>query len=129
MYLTQANEMGFGKTRREVKAIAENVAADKGVLRSSHISDGWWRRFLQRHPKLSLRSGDATGHVRMNAMTVEKMTNYFHILKECLEEYGLTNHPECVYNLDEAGLPFNPKPPKVVASCKGSKESPLSLFW
>ncbi len=28
LYLTQANNIGYGKTRREVKAIAENVAAD-----------------------------------------------------------------------------------------------------
>ena len=26
------------------------------MLRGSLISDGWWRHFLQRHPKLSVRS-------------------------------------------------------------------------
>lgn len=120
-YLTKANEVGYGKTRREVKAIAEKVAAEKGVLRCSHISDGWWRRFLQRHPNLSLRSGDATGHVRMNAMTKENITNYFDLLKSCIEENGLQNHPECIYNMDESGLPLDPKPPKVIA-LKGQRK-------
>ena len=49
-YLIQANKVGYGKTRHQVKVIAERVAIDKGVLRGARISDGWWRRFLQRHP-------------------------------------------------------------------------------
>lgn len=120
-YLTQANEVGYGKTRRDVKAIAEKVAAEKGVLRSSHISDGWWKRFLQRHPKLRLRSGDATGHVRMDAMNKDNLKNYFNLLKHVIEENGLQNHPECVYNMDESGLPLDPKPPKVIA-VKGQRK-------
>ncbi len=41
-------------------SIVKHVA-EKGVLRlSSYVRDGWWRRFLQRHPKVSLRAGDAT---------------------------------------------------------------------
>ena len=31
-YLSEANKMGYGKTRRQVKVIAERVATDKGVL-------------------------------------------------------------------------------------------------
>ena len=52
-YLSEANKMGYGKTHRQVKVIAERVATEKGVLRGARISDGWWRRFLQRHPRLS----------------------------------------------------------------------------
>ena len=120
-YLTQSVKVGYGKTRRQVKAIAENVATEKGVLRSSRISDGWWRRFLQRHPSLSLRSGDATGHVRMNAMTEENLTNYFDLLRDCMFENDLNNHPERIYNMDESGMPLDPKPPKVVA-VRGQKK-------
>ena len=120
-YLVQSSKVGYGRTRRQVKATVENVAVDKGVLRRSHISDGWWRRFLQRHPKLSLRYGDATGHVRMNAMTRENLTHYFDLLKSCIEENGLSNHPERIYNMDESGVPLDPKPPKVIA-VKGQKK-------
>ncbi len=95
-YLSEANKVGYGKTRQQVKLIAEKVAIDKGVLRSSRISDGWWRRFLLRHPKLSLRSGDSTGYARMNAMN---------LLNTILEENDLKSHPEQIYNMDESGLP------------------------
>ena len=59
-YLTQANKVGYGKTRRQVKVIAERVANDKGVLRSACISDRWWRRFLQCHPEATGRAAKAT---------------------------------------------------------------------
>ena len=53
-YLSEANKMGYGKTWRQVKVIAERVATDKAVLHGARISDGRWRRFLQRHSQLSL---------------------------------------------------------------------------
>ena len=130
-YLIQANKVGYGKTRCQVKMIAEKVAIDKGLLRGAQISDGWWRRFLQRHPDLSLRSGDSTGYVRMNAMNEENLKNYFDLLDTVLEENNLKIHPEQIYNMDKTGLPLNPRPPKVVAlrgqkrvryQCSGSKD-------
>ena len=60
-YLSDANTVGCGKTRGQVKVIVERVALEKGVLRGACISDGWWRRFIQRHPQLSLRTGVTTG--------------------------------------------------------------------
>ena len=120
-YLVQSCKVGYGKTRKQVKAIAQSVAVDKGVLRSNRISDGWWRRFLECHPKLTLRQGDATGNARMNAMTKENLSHYFDLLKECMEENNLTDHPERVYNMDESGIPLDPKPPRIV-SLKGQKK-------
>ena len=120
-YLIESCKLGYGKTRRQVKAIVENVAIDKGILRKSHISDGWWKKFLARHPKLSLRSGDATGHVRMKATTRENLTHYFDLLNKCLEEHDFKDHPERIYNMDESGIPLDPKPPKVLA-VKGQKK-------
>ena len=114
-YLIESCKVGYGKTRRQVKAIVESVAADKGVLRKSRISDGWWKKFLARHPTLSLRSGDATGHARMKATTRENLAQYFDLLNKCLEENGLKDHPERIYNMDESGIPLDPKPPKVLA--------------
>ena len=95
---------------REVKQIVKRIATEKGTLRSEHISDGWWKRFLLRHPKISLRAGDATGHVRMNAVTKENMQNYFSMLRILLEENDLLSHPERIYNMDETGVPLDPKP-------------------
>ena len=76
--------MGYGKTRRDVKVIAESVAQDKGVLKGVKVSDGWWRRFLERQPKLTLRRGDSTVHVRMDAVNRETMDQYFALLKDII---------------------------------------------
>ena len=120
-YVVDACELGYGKTRHQVKGIVEKVAVEKGTLRSTHVTDGWWTRFFQRHTKLSLRSGDATAHVRMNAVSNEKLKHYFSLLKKCLDENDLCSHPERIYNMDETGVPLDPKPPKVLCR-KGQKK-------
>ena len=106
-----------------MKCIAETVAKEKGVLKASKISDGWWRRFLARNPSISLQSEDATANVRMEAVN-ENITAYFDLLKEVYDELKLSNHPECIYNMDETGMPLEPRPPKVVAK-KGAKKSDI----
>ena len=40
-YLFDAAKTSFGKTRQLIKCIAENVAKEKGILRSNHILNGW----------------------------------------------------------------------------------------
>lgn len=67
-FIEVIGKIGYGKTRKQIKGIAESVARDKGVLKKSRISDGWFRRFMQRQPHLRLRKGDATANVRMDAM-------------------------------------------------------------
>ena len=114
-YLKHCSKVGYGKTRRDVLAIVQNVAADKGVLRQSQVSSGWWRRFLERQKDLSLRQGDSTAHVRMDAMNRETMQDYFTLLKDTLETHDLVSRPAQIYNVDESGVPFNPRPPKVVS--------------
>ena len=105
--------------------IAEKVAVDKGVLRGARISDGRWHQFMKLHHDLSLRSGDSTGYARMNArmnaMNEDNLKVYFDLLDTVLEENNLKAHPEQIYNMDESGLPLNPRPPKVVA-LRGQKK-------
>jgi len=72
-YLVNAAKTGYGKTRKQVKAIVENVAKEKNLLRSERISDGWWRHFMERHPHLSLRRRDSTAHIRMDSVNHERM--------------------------------------------------------
>ena len=66
-FLKRCVEVGYGKTRRDVMGIAEAVAVEKGVLRRSQISEGWWRRFLERQPTLTLQC-EPTAHSRTNAV-------------------------------------------------------------
>lgn len=62
-FVQVVGKVGYGKTRKKVMAIAESVAIDKGTLKRKHISDGWFRCFMQRQPQLCLRKRDSTTNV------------------------------------------------------------------
>ena len=51
----------------------------------------------------------------MNAMNEENLKAYFDLLNTVLKDNNLKAHPEQIYNMDETGLPLNPRPPKAVA--------------
>ena len=36
-------DIGFGKTRKQIKAMVEKAAYDKKVLRKEKVSDGWFK--------------------------------------------------------------------------------------
>lgn len=120
-FLVDVSEVGYGKTKKEVKLLVENVAREKGVLKKDKVTDGWYRRFAERQPKLSLRKGDATAHVRMDATTPETMKKYFDLLHECLTEHNLIDSPGQIYNVDETGMSFEHKAPRVLTK-KGKRK-------
>ena len=120
-HLLQAADLGFGKIRRDVKCIVETYARQKNTLKGAAISDGWWNKYLKRNPEISLRCGDSTAGVRMDAINTDNMKAYFDLLRQIYDEHGFESHPECIYNMDETGVPLEPRPPKVVAR-KGQKK-------
>ena len=93
----------------------------KGLLRKDVISNGWWRRFIERHNRLSLRKGDSTACVRMDAVNEETLTEYFDLLEDTLKQHDLQNSPSQIYNVDETGIPLDPKAPKILVR-KGIKK-------
>jgi len=72
-------------------------------------------------PMLTLRRGDTTAHSRMNAVNTETMNQYFSLLQDVLEEHGLMDKPSQIYNVDESGVPLDPRPPNVV-TVRGTKK-------
>ena len=59
------SKAGYGKSRRDIKWMAESVVHEK-VLKHMKISDGWYRRFMKRQSHLSLKKADPTANVRMD---------------------------------------------------------------
>ena len=99
-FLEVVSDVGYGKTKKQIKNMVESAACDKGVLRKDRISDGWFRGFMERQPQLRLRKGDKTSFVRMDAMKQkEELNNYFITLKSILVEHNLMNKLELIYNL------------------------------
>ena len=45
-FVAEVSEIGYGKTRKQIKGMVEKVASEKGLLKKKQISDGWFRRFL-----------------------------------------------------------------------------------
>ena len=89
-FLEVVSDVGYGKTKKQIKSMVESAARDKGVLGKRKITDGWFRRFMERQPQLRLRKGDKTAFVRMDAMQQkEELDNYFLTLKYILVEHDL----------------------------------------
>ena len=121
-FLEVMSSIGYGKTRKQIKAVAETVAREKGMLQKERISDGWFRRFLERQPQLTLRNGDRTAFVRMSAMqNNEALDSYFRELKRIFDEHKLLDKPENIYNVDETGMPLDHRTPRILAK-KGQKK-------
>ena len=59
-FLTEVATVGYGRTKKQVKFLAEMVAKDKGVLqltpknKDGKVSDGWFRRLMQRQKTITL---------------------------------------------------------------------------
>jgi hypothetical protein len=83
-FLKSCANVGYGKTRKDVLCVAQSVASAKGLLKGNKMSSGWWIRFLERQPELSLRRGGATAHVRMDAVNSETMKQYFALLNDVI---------------------------------------------
>ena len=92
-YLVEVAKAGYGKSRSQIKGLAEAIARKKETLRKTKILDGWFRRFMERQPYLRLRKGDATVNVWMDYVNKETMTEYFDLLKNVLTEHGLMDLP------------------------------------
>ena len=115
--IIKCSKMGYGKTRQDVMKLVDSCLAKKEDLKrkSTKLSNGWWVRFLQRWPQLSLRKGDSFAIVREDASSYNVFKNYFDLLGSVLTEHGLKDKPSQVYNCDELGMPLQQKIPKVLS--------------
>ena len=120
-FLIQSSLMGYGKTKREVLSIVQNTLIKKGNSIDNFKGEGWWIRFLERNPKLSLRTTDPLSRVRKEAVTEENMNNYFSLLQKTLTDNDILNKPARIFNMDETGMPLDAKQLKGVA-LKGIKK-------
>lgn len=120
-HLLKASSIGYGKTRRNVRCLVDSYQKQKGTLKETSVSNGWWEKFMKRNYQLSLRCCDSTAGVRMEAVNAENLRQYFDLLWEVYRKNDFENFPEAIYNMDETGVPLSPRPPKVIAR-KGQKK-------
>ena len=121
-FILNCFRMGYGKTRGELLRIVGETMKKMGrLLVGSSVSQGWWSRFKERWPELSLRKGDAFSLAREKMTSAEVFNSYFNFLEETLKKYSLIEKPVQLYNCDESGMPLEHNLPKIIAE-KGAKK-------
>ena len=111
-FLLTSADIGYGRTRKEVLNIVSRMLARKGVERV--VTNGWWNKFLCRHPLLAIRTPATLSVSRARASTRECIDSYFDVLEHTLQETGLADYPALYFNMDETGFALDPKPNKAV---------------
>ena len=106
-FLIKSADIGYGRTRKEVLDIVSRMLACRGVDRG--VTNGWWNKFLCRHPILSVRTPATLSVARARASNRETIDSYFDILEETLQETGLIDYPALYFNMDESGFALDPK--------------------
>jgi hypothetical protein len=80
-------------------------------------SDKWYKKFLLRHPRISIRTPQSVTRSSAN-VSEEDIRRFFSKFQSFLEEEGLSHcmlDPSRILNSDEKGFDLNPKPSKVLA--------------
>ena len=111
-FLIRAAKIGYPHTKKQVLALVQQMVATKGI--DTTITNGWWERFRQRHPKLTLKAAVPLSYARAMATDQDVLSRYFDMLEDCLKGNGIFNRPANIFNCDETGLPLNPKCLKVI---------------
>ena len=118
-FLVNCARIGFPRSRSEVIRIVQQVCDRRGV--TCVVSHGWWERFCQRHPSICLRTPTTLSHARVKGASPEAIGAYFDTLEETLSRNDLLDKPGQVFNMDETGMPLDPKSMKAIAE-KGMKD-------
>ena len=79
------------------------------------MTHGWWDSFQRRHPELVLRTPAPLSRVRSQATDPEMLQCYFDLLEETMKGNKLGGRPGQIFNMDESGMPLDPKAPKLDA--------------
>ena len=123
-FLLELAKIGYALTRKEVIAIVQRVVDSKNI--SAIVSNGWWERYVNRHPQITLRVAVPFSMARAMASDRDVIDRYFDMLEDCLKSNEIYNKPSCIFNCDESGIPLNPKSLKVIDKVGSTNPSYLS---
>ena len=105
-FLINCGKIGFPRSRMEVMVIVQQVCESKGI--HAVVSHGWWKGFVSATP---VYHSELLQHssARVRSSTPEQIDTYFDVLEQTLLENGLLDKPCQTINLDETGMPLDPK--------------------
>ena len=82
--------------------------------------DDWFKRFLQRNNRLSIRKSEGFTLAGVTGMNRTDASNFFTPLREIITNNNSVNKPDKIFNVYETSIQINNKPGKVVV-IKGAK--------
>lgn len=117
---------GFGITPKAVRKYVFEFAERQKIEHKFNREVGmagqdWFHRFMERNKELTIRKPEGLSRARIDGMKKEKVAEFFKTLKTVVDKTNLRGRPECVYNVDETGIPLNNRPPNIIAE-KGAKD-------
>jgi len=114
VFLLRCSSIGYAKSRKEVMALVERIFHTKRIHHP--VSSGWWESFCRRHPNLTLtlRAPVPLLQARAVANDPEMLNCYFDLLEKTMTENDPLDKPCQIYNVDETGLPLDPKASQLI---------------
>lgn len=125
-WLIGSQRKGFPKRKEEVfdavKEFLSDVPRDHPFGENNVPGEGWFKAFLRRHPKISLRSPDPVSSASATVGTADIMS-WFDSIEKYLKEnnwFSIMEDPNRIFNGDETNFLLCPKT-KTVLAAKGAK--------
>lgn len=100
-------------------AVKNNKKHNFSILKQEAGYD-WYKRFMSRHPELSLRKPEATSAARAMGFNKPVVMQFFNLLGDLMDRYKFT--PDRLYNCDETGISSVPKSKAKIIATKGRKQ-------
>ena len=112
VFLLRCAEIGYPHTKKELFAIVQQIIDNKGI--KATITNGWWERFCQSNPQVTLRTAVPLSYARAMASDRVVIDKYYDTLEDTLRSNGIFDKPANCLNFDETGIPLSPNSPKVI---------------
>ena len=124
------SQWGFGLTKMDIISVVADYfqhTKKPNPFKDGVPGDDWWCLFMKRHPELTKRKPQALQMVRAKAATPHVINHWFlDCLKPTLDELGLHNKPQCIFNVDESGFPLSGRPAHII--CKRGVKYPQAII-
>ena len=123
-------DLGFAPTISDIREIVRDYVEENSHARAKSVfkykgvngcpGPDWVSSFMKSQ-KMSLKEATKLCTARLNATKNPFIVyHWFDLLEKTIEELGIKDRPDLIWNSDESGLPHEPKKCKVV-SAKGQK--------
>jgi len=110
---------GFGFTQTEVLHLVGQYSKSRepNPFKSSLPSHDWLYGFFQRHPTLTRRLPEQLKSARAKSSANSNIVKeWFQLVEKTLVDNNLQNSPHLIFNVDETGMPLDPKRMRVICA-------------